>query len=239
VSERTLTLMRDFIAARLDADEWFVDINVLTERKADIVAAIEKSVGPMKGKGGKSGTCVVVMSPTASDEYPDAPGAYLHPLATVRVLENPLINNSAVGTKKEALSTAKRLVMVLKHFEVDGVFSGLIPNKPTVVPVADPVAPVAYEVTFRTADKDKDIVSKVAPVSISPDGGAAPQTVTLACATVGAAIYYTTDGSFPWCGNNQATLYSVPFSVNNPATVRAGAFLSGAIASNVNSSKFS
>jgi hypothetical protein len=239
VSERTLTLLRDDLAARLNADEWFVDINVLTERKADILAAIEKSLGPMKTKGGKSGTCVIVMSPVATDEYPDAPAAYLHPQISFRILENPLINNSGVGTKKEALSTAKRVVMLMKHFSSAGVCTGLIPAKPTILPVADPVAPVAYEVSFRTADNDKDVVEKVGPVAISPDGGVAPQTVTLACPTGGAAIYFTRDGSFPWVGNSEAALYTAPFSVNSPATVRAGAFLAGAIASNVSSSKFS
>ena len=238
MSERTLTLMRDGLAARLNADDWFADINVLTERKADIISAIEKSIGPMKAKGGKSGTCIVVMSPVASDESEEIPGAILHPQLTFRILENPLINNSGVGTGKEALSTAKRVVMLMKHFRMDGVCTELIPEKPTIVPVADPVAPVAYEVRFKARDDDGETLAKVARVAISPASGAAPRTVTLTCATSGAAIYYTTDGSFPWSGNATATLYTVPFSVTSPATVRAGAFLAGAAGSNVSSVVF-
>lgn len=239
MSEHVLTTLRDDMAARMDADEWFVDIVVLTEKKADLISAIEKAVGPMKGKAGKSGTCVVVMSPVATDEYPDAPGAYLHPQVSVRVLETPLINNSAVGTKKPALSTCKRIVELFKAFGADGVCTPLVPGKPTIVPVADPVAPVAYEVNFRTADASRTVPAKVAQPIVSPASGAAPATVTLVCATGGAAIYYTLDGSYPWSGNPQATLYNAPFAVNTPATVRAGAFKAGAIASNVSSAVFS
>lgn len=239
MSERTLTILRDDLAARLNADEWFSTINVLTERKSDLLSAIEKSIGPMKAKGGKSGTCVVVMSPVATDDLPDVGAAILSPVLSFRILENPLINNSGVGTKKEALSTAKRIVMLMKHFSIAGVCTALIPDKPTVVPVADPVAPVAYEVRFRTRDDDGQTIPKVLPVSLSPTGGAAPQTVTLTCATPGAAIYYTKDGSYPWSGNATATLYTAPFSVTSPATVRAGAFLAGAFASNVSIAVFS
>lgn len=238
MSERTLTVLRDSLAARLNADEWFVDINVLTERKADIIAAIEKSIGPMKAKGGKSGTCIIVMSPVASDESAEIPGAILNPQLTFRILENPLINNSGTGTGKESLSTAKRVVMLMKHFRMDGVCTELIPEKPTIVPVADPVAPVAYEVRFKARDDDDETLPKVARVAISPTSGAVPKTVTLTCATAGAAIYFTKDGSFPWSGNAQATLYTAPFSVNSPAAVRAGAFLAGAFASNVSRVSF-
>jgi len=239
VSETSLTQLRDDLVARASADDWFSDINVLSEKKADIISAIEKSIGPLRAKGGKSGTCIVVMSPVATDEMADVPAAILHPQIAVRVLENPLINNSGVGTKKAALSTAKRLVMLFKHFQASGGFTALVPEKPTIVPVADPVAPVAYEVRFRCRDDDGETTAKVKPVAISPAGGAPPLAVTLACATEGAAIYYTTDGSFPWSGNPQATLYSAPFSVTTPLTVRAGAFLSGSFASDVASRLFS
>ncbi len=36
---------------------------------------------------------------------------------------------------------------------------------------------------------------------------------TITCSTAGASIYYTTDGSFPWSGNPNATLYTAPFPI--------------------------
>ena len=47
-------------------------------------------------------------------------------------------------------------------------------------------------------------------------------TVTLACTTVGAAIYYTTNGETP---NSSSTQYSEPFALTNGATVKAIAIL--------------
>jgi len=56
----------------------------------------------------------------------------------------------------------------------------------------------------------RDVEAIVATPSISPAGGVAPQLVTLACATEGADIYYTLDGSTP---DATDTLYTVPFNL--------------------------
>lgn len=65
----------------------------------------------------------------------------------------------------------------------------------------------------------------VATPTISPNGGTftAPQAVTLACATVGAVIRYTLDGSTPTA---TSTLYSAPFTLSALGTtvVKAMAF---------------
>ena len=68
--------------------------------------------------------------------------------------------------------------------------------------------------------------SVVATPLISPNGGSFsdPTDVTLACATSGADIYYTTNGATPTTGD---TLYTVPFSVSVSETVKAKAFHSG------------
>jgi len=65
---------------------------------------------------------------------------------------------------------------------------------------------------------------KVATPSISPAAGTygADQSITLACLTAGAAIYYTTNGAEPTEGD---TLYTAPFTVSVSTTVKAKAFL--------------
>ena len=50
------------------------------------------------------------------------------------------------------------------------------------------------------------------------------QTVVLSCATAGASIRYTTDGSVP---TSESTLYSVPVAVDHNLTLKAVAFATG------------
>ena len=66
----------------------------------------------------------------------------------------------------------------------------------------------------------------VATPAISPNGGEyeSSATVTLTCATEGASIYYTLDGSTP---TTASTLYSKAFTLTESATVKAVAVKSG------------
>jgi alpha-tubulin suppressor-like RCC1 family protein len=66
----------------------------------------------------------------------------------------------------------------------------------------------------------------VATPAFSPIGTSytTAQTVTVTCATSGAAIYYTTDGSEP---TTSSTLYTGPFTVGSTQTVKAKAWLTG------------
>ncbi|MCC7377167.1 MAG: chitobiase/beta-hexosaminidase C-terminal domain-containing protein [Verrucomicrobiales bacterium] len=78
---------------------------------------------------------------------------------------------------------------------------------------------------------------EVAAPTISPNGGsfADSVTVTLACATAGATIRYTTDGNDPISGSTE---YSGPFTLTSTATVKAKAFRAGFTTSGIASATF-
>ena len=73
----------------------------------------------------------------------------------------------------------------------------------------------------------------VADTNFNPDRGfyETPQSVVISSDTVGAEIYYTTDGSVPAEGNG--TLYTGPIPVSATTTLRAAAFLEGYRPTNV------
>jgi hypothetical protein len=80
-------------------------------------------------------------------------------------------------------------------------------------------------------------VSKAANPTISPNGGNFTDSVriTLACATTGASIYYTTNGQSP---DSLKQLYSTGFWVKATTTVKARAYKSGYIKSDSSSAVF-
>ena len=73
--------------------------------------------------------------------------------------------------------------------------------------------------------------------SISPGGGFlfSPIQVAITCATSGAQIYYTLDGSAP---TQSSILYSAAFTLSSPATIKARGFKSGKTQSEVGSTDF-
>ncbi len=75
--------------------------------------------------------------------------------------------------------------------------------------------------------------------SVAPGSYTAVQTVTISDATVGASIYYTTDGSTPGASTGTSTLYSGPLTVSVSATINAIAVDSGDVSSAVASATYS
>ncbi len=74
-----------------------------------------------------------------------------------------------------------------------------------------------------TAIANYNITGTVATPSINPTEGtyASAQTVTITCATTGASVYYTLDGSEP---NTGSTLYTNAIQVTSTTTIKAKAF---------------
>jgi len=78
---------------------------------------------------------------------------------------------------------------------------------------------------FRLLAEDGTTFGTVAAPVFDPPGGtySSAQTVIITCATDGAAIYYTTDGSEP---SEASNTYTVPIAVTEDTTIKAKAYKS-------------
>jgi hypothetical protein len=230
--------MQNELVALCQADEVLGLVPILHERLGDINAEIEKSLGLVKQVSGKLGACVILQQPMADDRGSAAPGGLLQVVWTFLVLEDPLLNDSANGHQIRALKLCRRLVRVVKLYAAGGMATTMLADPKTIVPIANPIAPIAYQVTFRCTETSGGTMQKVIQPTIAPNGGVTPQLVTLSSGTAGAAIYYTLDGSHPWSGNPTAFLYAAPFNVNAAATLRARAFKAGYVGSDTTAADF-
>lgn len=223
-----LELNQNDIFARLQVDPFFsAQVPVLEELKGITVNDVEIAISTANNQNGLIGSVVIVLMPRLLADSPNAPGPRYNARYTVQVIDWPQIRaQTQGGTQKSADEIADRVREIIHRFTTGRgqtiFFAGM-------EPVAVPDGKVSYLVHFACVQADNPPVS-VASVGISPSSGTGPITVTMTCATMGVAIWYTTDGSYP--GSNRvacptATLYAGPFTAPQGATVRAAAELSG------------
>jgi hypothetical protein len=221
-------------------DEYFTDIGVIDYRKAELETEVQKTLSVISEKTGKCGVGVVVMPLRATDNYLNATN--VHPLtirASFLILEVPAINMGDAGTKKSALSVASRIRHLLKHYVLGGFASGLVPDGENfIVPVEDPIAPVAYEVNFTCMEVVDQNLFKCADLVPAYDTTAG--TLQLSCTTPDATIYYTLDGGYPHPLNTGSTVatYSGPITIEGEVLVRAAAFKESHLPGNVFAARF-
>lgn len=239
MSDRLIEDLQADIAARIRADEVLGQFPVITERAGDPVAEVAQALGVVSGAEHRRGLALVILQITGRPESIEIPDPPLILQPRIRVVEAPILNST--GTT--ALSLARRVLRILHHYQPAGLASCLVADSPAIIPTEDPIAPLAYDVGLRCMEGDPEAWLKCCPPTIWPDEGVAsttdPVTVSLACDTEGAEIRYTTDGSPPYRGNPAASVYTAPFTVDGETTVRASAWLTGLIASDTVSVRYS
>lgn len=231
MSESILAALQQDLAARLTACDYFADLPVLTERRGEILSGIERALGAITLKDGKTGACVLLLQPVATVISPNLSSPLLKADLTIRVLENVVVNNSPQGTGKPALSIATALLNHLHHYQPAGLAQTLTAESPSIVPVKDPAAPVAYDVRFSAQVADTEILLKVATPVIVPFSGTVPLVVAISCGTPGATLHFTTGGPPPYPGQSGVQTFLGPFLISSPTVLRVAALRPGFIPS--------
>lgn len=216
--EKFATDMRDALKAMMEADPYYFDIPIITERLQNIDAKVEGIVG----KAG--GICIVLVTPNFGSPMPNLPGANFDAIGFVaRVFENVKTN----PTGKEAQHVALYTAALWSQLKPDTFANPLKLDDPGVALGNDPRF-LSYDVNAVTNGGTKLEIPRLADVTIDASDLAA---VALAQVTPGRAIFYTLDRSAPAPRNPNAQLYLATFNAAPGATVRARAWLTGYIPS--------
>lgn len=217
-NEKFASDMRDALKAMMEADPYYADIAIITERLQNIDAKVESIVG----KAG--GICIVLVTPAFDTPLPNLPGANFDAILFVaRVFENVKTN----PTGKEAQHVALYTAAFWSQLKPDTFVNPLKLDSPCVTLGNDPRF-LSYDCNATTNGGTAIDIPRLAPVTIDASNLAA---VALAQARPGAAIFYTLDNSFPAPRNPNAHLYLATFNAAPGTAVRARAWLPGYIPS--------
>jgi Chitobiase/beta-hexosaminidase C-terminal domain len=222
----TLSSIQQQCANQLQADPLFAYVPVFTERIKDIQSEINQALGPLNGQSGKTGLVILMLTPTADVRHENVFGPFFDEIKiVVRVIENVTVNQDpSTGTNVAAADAAEKICSLLHLFQPASANGPVTAHRPTVVLAHDPNN-LSYDCHFKTCGG----LMAVSPQAATPIITANAGQMTLTCATAGAAVFYTLDGSNPSPRNG--TFYTAPFTPGTGLTLKTRAWLAGYLAS--------
>lgn len=221
-----LSSIQQQCADRIQSDPLFAYVPVLTERIKDIQSEINQALGPLNDQNGKTGLVAIVLTPTADVNHENVFGPFFDEIRiVVRVVENVTVNQDPItGTNVPAADAAEKICALLHHYQPDAANGPITVRRPSIALGKDPTN-LSYDCLFKTSGGLTTIPPQAATPTVTNNSGL----LTLACATAGAAVFYTIDGSNPSPRNG--TLYTAPFTPGTGLTVKTRAWLAGYLAS--------
>ena len=242
------------LADRLAFDSYFAKIKVVTEYPrvqqpgAFAVNKIDQLLAVVKGNG--AGFLVMLPSLSTPPDRTNSPGPTMTVKFSGLAFTNEIIVSSSLGLKLRTPAIVDRARMLWHQFTALRAYNtlGIVDIAPErMAGVPKDLAEELRQQGFMAWGLEAICLlslnrsAQSAMPSITPGSGSVPQTVTLAGAS-GAAIWYTTDGTYPGAANGlkpaNGTLYTAPISISSPCTVRAVAYETGKLASDLNAAEF-
>lgn len=176
----------------------------------------------------KKGLGIVILPAEIDKAEREQPGPPVKAMVSVQVIEAVIINRGETGTGIKANVAAIRVLNALHHQRMGNRLLYAEKNPVEALPMK--AGFVGYMVTLYSEANGGTLTGRVRQLAFSLDENG---DLVIETATAGAAIYYTTDGSFPGAANEAATLYSAPLEITDNDTFRACAFLSPLLPSDI------
>lgn len=228
-----LSQLQDCVFYRLGSMPYFVDIELLRRQQTYVGDVLSNALAGISQKDGKAGACVIVGIPeVVTDAEQGQGGGLLKVRVPVEVVENELFNRGEMGTGKFVDEIAATVYAALK-----GVQWGSLDMTGPLFADASPIMPVKGE----AGDANLHTMVRLgclwgltfdARCAFPVISEVAAGTFALGCATPGATVWYTMDGSYPFAGNPQAQAFEEPVTISVTTTVRAIAYADGLDPSN-------
>lgn len=223
-----LRRFQDHLLAKLLSEPLLNNVAIVSFRKQINVDVAKRTAPHLAGRNGKVGSGILINLPAADPTDDDIGGAQMLANVSLDILNRDdmalALSNGSQLTAEEVVS----IVWFLLHQwlnQATGSGNWFVSG---FDPIEDQKGAYGYRLilTVRFAN---DQPAKCANVITAVNAGHA----TLTCATAGASIYYTLDGSFPGPGNSAAVLYAAPFAVASGQTILTAAYLANYIGSDV------
>jgi len=222
--------MNDGIIDRLHADVFSLlggvpslsTVTVLRDDEGDIETEVQRKLQTLIDPKGKIGLAVVIFAPEVVSAEKNLPGPVMNFQIEIQVIEQVLMNRDVKsGTGISAAKGALRVIGALHRQSLGDVI--LYAEKDPAKKMKVKKGYVSYLVTLNVFEIGLDPAVKPLGVQASVVSGK----YVLTCGTVGATIYYTTDGSFPTQGGAGTIGYTVPITLPAGTVVRTAAFKAG------------
>lgn len=231
-----LTALRAEMTNLLVADPWFANISVIQFQPGELDFIIDEALGKVD--------TVVVVGITDCEVKPifqnlKSQTAYHMVFSRIKLFARIWRRPITDDTNPDSMETAAAIGAIWHQYVPVGASSPVVTEK--IVMGADQTDTqrkgwLTWDVIASTIDGVNYAVPTIeTPVIVDSTG-----TVTITCGTIGAAIFYSTDGTQPaprkadpdHPGESIAgNLYTTPFSITGGTTVRAKAWLAGYLAS--------
>ena len=225
--------MTDLIQLQADLAEFvrgiesLANVGVVDYRKLVLQSEVDYTTVWMSGRNGRNGAGILVMRPEATCDKPNVEGPLLDFDCDFVIVSVPEINDVEGGTALNASIIAQYIVDAL-HLETIDPYGQFRAAPKPITPDDTFKGPVDCMRAKLRVMCPREQTQRVGYCSAS----IADNLCTLTCATAGASIVYTTDGTFPRLSTDQnypstAQLYSTPFAAPIGTVIRFAGYKSG------------
>jgi hypothetical protein len=202
------------VYGRIASASYFQDVPVILNEKGLIPVDVENAIKVFITKQNKSGAAVVVDRPSRIVNTPEPSGPQFQVAIPVVVVEFPLTNRTPSGTNKSIESLTSEIMHLVHGWRPSPSVGQIWCGEDAVSPVVGTDRMIASQVLFRSHMRFAS-PSRVALPVITQIG----TELSITCNTPDASIYYTTDGSFPWVGNPNASLFGITFLITQTGQI--------------------